>query len=186
MRGRSTGTGSKLIASSALLLTALWVRGEPAAAETLLERGSYLVNAVMACDSCHTPRRPDGAFVMEKRFSGGSQIWDEPTFIVRGANITPDPDTGIGGWSENDLMRALIEGARPPHARLGGVHLSPQMPFNFYKILLPRDLEAVVAYARTIAPVRNEVQPPVYKAPTVAPLVPGAERPIGSWRCAIP
>ena len=122
-----------------MALAAVFAGGEPTAAETLLERGSYLVNAVMACDSCHTPRGPQGALVMEKRFSGGSQTWDEPTFLVKGANITPDQDTGIGTWSEHDLKRALIEGARPGHARLGGVPLVPQMPFNFYKILLPRD-----------------------------------------------
>ena len=161
-----------------MALAAVFAGGEPTAAETLLERGSYLVNAVMACDSCHTPRGPQGALVMEKRFSGGSQTWDEPTFLVKGANITPDQDTGIGTWSEHDLKRALIEGARPGHARLGGVPLVPQMPFNFYKILLPRDLEAVVAYVRSVAPVRNEVQRPIYKAQTQVNLVPGAERPI--------
>jgi hypothetical protein len=108
-----------VIASSAAVL-AFVVGGGPAAAETLLERGSYLVNAVMACDSCHTPRGPGGTFVMEKRFSGGSQTWDEPTFVVRGANITPDLLTGIGGWSEDDLKRALIEGDRPaPRAPWG-------------------------------------------------------------------
>jgi mono/diheme cytochrome c family protein len=175
---RRIRTGSNVIAASAAALAAFVAGGEPAAAETLLERGSYLVNAVMACDSCHTPREPGGAFVMEKRFSGGSQTWNEPAFVVKGANITPDLDTGIGGWSEDDLKRALIEGCRPAHARLGSVPLVPQMPFNFYKILLPRDLEAVVAYVRSVAPVHNEVQAPIYKAPTVVNLVPGAERPI--------
>ncbi|MGZ3285333.1 MAG: c-type cytochrome, partial [Xanthobacteraceae bacterium] len=58
-------------------------------AQTPLERGSYLVNAVMACDGCHTPRTPAG-FVMEKRFSGGSQTWDEAAYTVKGSNITPD------------------------------------------------------------------------------------------------
>jgi mono/diheme cytochrome c family protein len=178
MPGRSPRTGSKVIATSALLLAACVAGGGPVAAETVLERGSYLVNAVMACDSCHTPRGPGGALVMEKRFSGGSQTWDEPAFVVTGANITPDLDTGIGGWSEHDLKRTLIEGVRPAHARLGGVPLAPQMPFNFYKILLPRDLEAVVAYVRSVAPLRNEIRPPIYKAPTEATLVPGAERPI--------
>lgn len=177
MGGRGRRAGSRLIASSAILL-AFAARGGPAAAETLLERGSYLVNAVMACDSCHTPRRPDGAYVMERRFSGGSQTWDEPAFLVKGANITPDRDTGIGGWSEDDVKRALSEGIRPPHARLGGVNLAPQMPFNFYKILLPRDLAAVAAYVRTVAPVRNEVQAPVYRTATQAIPVPSAERPI--------
>ena len=64
-------------------------------AESALERGSYLVNAVLACDGCHTPRGPAG-FDMTKRFSGGMQTWDEPTFTVKGSNITPDRVTGIG------------------------------------------------------------------------------------------
>src|SRR5215467_2391022 len=62
-------------------------------AKTPLERGSYLVNAVMACDGCHTPRVPSG-FIMDKRFSGGSGIWDTPAYTVRGSNITPDQETG--------------------------------------------------------------------------------------------
>src|SRR6266481_9780546 len=83
-----------------------------ATAQTPRERGSYLVNAVMACDGCHTPRGPAG-FDMEKRFSGGSQTWDAPAYLVKGSNITPDRDTGIGAWSADDLKRALTEGARP-------------------------------------------------------------------------
>lgn len=166
------------LAASAIALAAFLAGGEPIAADALIERGSYLVNAVMACDSCHTPRGPKGALLMDKRFSGGSQTWDEPTFVVKGANITPDLDTGIGTWSEHDLKHALIDGVRPAHARLGGIPLVPQMPFNFYKILLPHDLEAVVAYVRSVAPVHNEVQPPIYKATTEIKLVPGAERPM--------
>lgn len=81
-------------------------------AQTPLERGSYLVNAVMACDGCHTPRTPAG-FVMEKRFSGGSQTWDEAAYTVKGSNITPDRETGIGNWSEADLKRLLRDGIRP-------------------------------------------------------------------------
>jgi len=177
MRGRKIWVPSSVIASAAALAALLEGMG-PAAAETLLERGSYLVNAVMACDGCHTPRGPGGAFVMEKRFSGGSQTWDEPAFVVKGSNITPDLDTGIGVWSEDDLKRALIDGVRPAHARLGGVPLAPQMTFRFYKILTARDLDAVVAYVRSVAPIRNEVQSPIYRAPTEVNLVPGAERPI--------
>ena len=51
------------------------------------------------------------------------------------------------------------------------------MPFAFYKILTPRDLAAVVAYMRSVAPVRNAVPPPVYKAAMHAELVPGAVKP---------
>jgi mono/diheme cytochrome c family protein len=141
-------------------------------AETPVERGSYLVNAFMACDGCHTPR-PGGEFNMAKRFSGGLQVWNEKAYTVRGSNITPDRATGIGSWSEADLKRALTEGVRP-----SGVHLAPQMPFAFYKILTPRDLDAVVAYIRSAEPVSNQVPPPVYKAEAHAVLIPGAEKPL--------
>ena len=143
-----------------------------ATAQTLVERGAYLVNTVMACDGCHTPRGKSG-FIMEKRFSGGSQVWDTPAYTVRGTNITPDRETGIGAWSDAEIKRSLTEGTH----RLGRP-ISPQMPFPFYKILTPRDLDAVVAYLRTVAPVRNEVPPPVYKAAMHAELVPDAEKPI--------
>src|SRR5262245_5585119 len=156
-----------MIAGVALLITVVGV----AHAETSLERGSYLVNAVMACDGCHTPRGPSG-FIMDKRFSGGSGIWDTPAYTVRGTNITPDRETGIGAWSEIDIKRSLTDGVRPNRAPL-----SPQMPFAFYKILTPRDLDAVVAYVRSLAPVRNEVPPPVYKTAMHVELVPGAVKP---------
>ena len=133
-----------------------------------------LVNAVMACDGCHTPR-PGGVFDMTRRFSGGSQVWDEKAYTVRGTNITPDRETGIGSWSEGDLKRALTEGIRP-----SGAHLAPQMPFAFYKILTPGDLDALVAYIRSTEPVRNQVPPPVYKEATHAVLIPGAEKPLGT------
>jgi hypothetical protein len=142
-----------------------------AAAETLIERGSYLVNAVMGCDGCHTPR-PGGVFDMSTRFSGGSQVWDEQAYTVRGSNITPDPETGIGTWSEADIKRALTEGVRP-----SGVPLAPQMPFAFYKILTPHDLDAVAAYIKSVAPVRNQVPLPVYKSVMHAELIPNAEKP---------
>jgi mono/diheme cytochrome c family protein len=143
-----------------------------AAAQSSLQRGDYLVNAVMACDGCHTPRDSSG-FVMEKRFSGGSQTWDVPEYTVKGSNITPDPDTGIGRWSENDIKISLTEGLRPY-----GMPLAPQMPFTFYKIMTPGDLDAVVAYLRSIPAVRNAVQPPVYRATPKLEVIPGADKPI--------
>jgi len=144
-----------------------------ASAESLLERGDYLVNAVMACDGCHTPRSSAG-FDMSKRLAGGSILFDEPAFTVRGANITPDRETGIGAWSDADLRRALTEGVRP-----NGVPLAPAMPSAFYRILTPRDLDAIVAYVRAVPPVRHEVPLPDYKAEIRPQSVPGAEASIG-------
>jgi mono/diheme cytochrome c family protein len=145
-----------------------------ATAETPVERGGYLVNAVMACDGCHTPRGPAG-LDMTKRFSGGSQVWDEKAYTVRGSNITPDRDTGIGAWSADDVKRLMTEGKRP-----NGVPVAPQMPYGFYKILTPGDLDAIVAYVRTVEPLRHEVPPPVYKAEAHPVAIPGGEKSIGN------
>ena len=142
-----------------------------AAAQTLLDRGSYLVNAVLVCHNCHTPRDKSG-LIMEKRFSGGSQIWDTPAYTVKGSNISPDRDTGIGAWSDSEIRRAITDGVHR-HGR----PIAPQMPFVFYQIMTPRDLDAVVAYLRSVAPVRNEVQAPVYKAAMQIDPVPGATKP---------
>jgi mono/diheme cytochrome c family protein len=144
-----------------------------AVAETPIERGSYLVNAVMACDGCHTPRGP-GGLIMERRFSGGSIVWDGPAYTVHGSNITPDRDTGIGAWSDDDLKRLLISGVRP-----NGVSVAPQMPYGFYRILTPSDLDAIAAYLKTAKPVSNEMPPPVYKAAAYPVPLPGAETSIG-------
>lgn len=149
----------------------LFAAGNAARSETALERGSYLVNALMACDACHTPPGPQG---MSRRFSGGPQTWDTPAYTVKGANISQDQETGIGSWSEGDLAKALVEGVRP-----NGIPLAPQMPFGFYKIITPDDLKAIVTYVRTIPPTRNAVQPPQYKANWENYVVPGGEKSIG-------
>ena len=143
-----------------------------AQSETSLERGSYLVNALMACDACHTPPGPQG---MSRRFSGGPQTWDTPAYTVKGANISQDVETGIGSWSEANLVKALTDGVRP-----NGVPLAPQMPYAFYKIATPDDIKAIAEYVRTVPPTRNQVQTPQYKASWETHLVPGAETSIGA------
>ena len=167
----------RLVIMSAAALVAA-VAG--ANAETPLERGSYLVNAVMACDGCHTPRTPAG-FVHGEAVLRRIADLGRGAYTVKGSNITPDRDTGIGSWSEADLKRLLRDGVRP-----SGVHVAPQMPFGFYKILTPGDLDAVVAYVRSVAPVRNEVQPPVYKAAMHYDAIPGAAEPFSDETLADP
>jgi mono/diheme cytochrome c family protein len=144
-----------------------------AAAQTPVERGSYLVNGILTCGNCHTPRGPGGVLVMEKQLSGGPQTWDEPTYKVKGSNITPDPETGIGSWSAADIKSLLQTGHRP-----NGVQVAPIMPYAFYKIFTPGDLDAVAAYLRSLAPVRNAVEAPVYKAALHVDAYPNADNPM--------
>jgi mono/diheme cytochrome c family protein len=145
-----------------------------AIAESPAERGAYLVNTVMACGNCHSPRNADGNTIADKAFSGGLSF-TTPAFIVTAPNITPDVETGIGSWSDAEIRRALMEGMRPDHGRLAGVPLAAIMPANFYRALLPDDLDAIVAYLHTIKPVRSETPDPVYKSPVHRDPYPDAE-----------
>jgi mono/diheme cytochrome c family protein len=152
----------------------MFMPARPAGAETLLERGSYLVNTILACGNCHTPKTADGSAIAEKELSGGLSF-ATPAFNATASNITSDRDTGIGAWSDEDIKRALTEGVRPAHARSPGAPLAAVMPVGFYKALLPRDLNAIVVYLRSVKPVRNEVRAPEYKAPAHRDSYPDAE-----------
>src|SRR5882672_12076986 len=143
-------------------------------ADSPAERGNYLVNTIMACGNCHTPRDADGKAITDRAFSGGL-TFATPAFVATAPNITPDVETGIGSWSDAEVKRALIEGVRPDHGRLAGVPLAAIMPANFYKALLPDDLDAIVAYLRGLKPVRNEAPDPVYKVAVRRDPYPDAE-----------
>jgi mono/diheme cytochrome c family protein len=158
------------IASCVMVLAA----ANGARAESPAERGGYLVNTVMACGNCHSPRDAAGKTIAEKALSGGS-TFSTPGFIATAPNITPDLETGIGSWNDAEIKRALVEGMRPDHGRLAGVPLAAIMPVNFYKGLLPDDLDAIVVYLHTVKPIRNEVPGPVYKAPVRRDAYPDAE-----------
>jgi mono/diheme cytochrome c family protein len=136
----------------------------------LVKRGDYLVNGIMTCGNCHSPKGPPAA-VAGKDFSGGLS-WDEPPFKVTAPNITPDKDTGIGGWTDAEVKTVMRTGIRP-----NGVHVAMVMPTGFYHIMTERDLNAVVAYLRTLKPVNNKVADPIYKMPQVEHVIPGGEKP---------
>ena len=129
----------------------------------------------MACGNCHTPRDAEGKPIAERAFSGGGLTFATPAFVATAPNITPDTETGIGSWSDAEIKHALVEGMRPDHGHLAGVPLAAIMPANFYKALLPDDLDAIVAYLRTVKPIRNQVPDPVYKAPVRRDPYPDAE-----------
>jgi mono/diheme cytochrome c family protein len=144
----------------------------------LLERGRYLVEVTAACGNCHTPKGPTGN-VPGRELAGGFVI-DAPPFRAVASNITPDPETGIGRWTDAQLARAIREGIRPDGSLIG-----PPMPFAFYRGLSDADLAAMVAYLRTVPPIRNAVEkstyriplPPAY-GPPVASVAPPADNPV--------
>lgn len=140
-------------------------------AQAPVERGKYLVNTIMTCQNCHTPKGERGAPIYERDLSSGLS-WDEPPFKVTASNITQDKETGIGAWTDEQIKTALRKGERP-----NGVHLAAIMPYDFYEILTDRDLNAIVAYLRTVKPVKQTVPDPVYKIALPRHIPPGAEKP---------
>ncbi|WP_421991068.1 c-type cytochrome [Roseococcus sp.] len=109
-----------------------------------VERGRYL--AVLGdCAACHTA--PGG-----QPFAGGVPI-ETPFGRLVGANITPDPDTGIGNWTLADFQGAMSRGV----AR-GGAHLYGAMPYTAYTRVTAADNAAIWAYLQSLEPVRVEVE----------------------------
>ncbi len=129
-------------------------KGLPAPPKTdKVAYGRYIVTAQAHCFECHTPLGPKGQPDMSKLGAGGMKIQLAPGMDVLTANITSDPDTGIGKWSDDDIKKALTEGVTPT-----GQHISPPMPFQWFKNMTADDLDAVVAFVRTIPPVKNKVE----------------------------
>jgi len=122
----------------------------PVRAETQLERGRYLVETLAGCGNCHTPRGPNGPLT-DKKFAGGEIIKHED-FTAVVANITPDLETGIGRWTDREIITAIREGRRPDGSLIG-----PAMPSRSYRHLADEDVEAIVAYLRSVPPVYNPI-----------------------------
>jgi mono/diheme cytochrome c family protein len=119
--------------------------------DEVIEHGKALVVAG-DCTSCHTadPAKP---------FAGGKRI-DTPFGAVYSPNLTPDRDTGIGGWSNQDFYRALRYGVAP-----NGSRYYPAFPYPYFTKMTRDDILAVRAYLATLAPVSNRAPPPALRFP---------------------
>lgn len=139
--------------------------------EAAVARGKYLVT-IGGCNDCHTPGhffgKPDMA-----RMLGGSEVGFEiPGLgVFYGPNLTPDKRTGLGNWTDAQIVAAFRTGARPD-----GRQLAPIMPWRALAVLTDQDAAAIVAFLRSLPPVDNAVPGPFgpAEAPTsfVSKIVP--------------
>jgi len=141
-----------------LVSTVVLVGIGTASAQTPLERGKYLMNSIVACGNCHTPQTPQGP-VSGKELAGGTRF-EEGFGVAYAPNITPDAETGIGKWSDADLIKAIRDGKRPD-----GTTIGPPMPIALYRDISDADAQAIVAYIRATPPVVNKVAKSEYKMP---------------------
>ncbi len=161
----------RAIAAALAIALGVWPHG--AAAQTQVERGKYLVT-IMGCSDCHTPGsflgHPDMA-----RFLGGSDVgFSIPGLgVFPGRNLTPDPETGLGKWTTQQVVTAFTTGVRPD-----GRILAPIMPYEDFKFLTKSDALAIAAYLKSLKPIKNAVPGPFgpNETPTtfVMTVVPGA------------
>ncbi len=120
-----------------------------------IERGRYLVENVTGCAHCHGNRDWSlfsGPAKPENRLAGGRCFTPERGFPGNMCipNLTPDEETGLGRWSDGEILRALREGVGRD-----GLALFPMMPYHAYRHLSDRDAAAIVAYLRSLEPVSN-------------------------------
>ena len=128
--------------------------GQAMADDAVLERGRYLANSIAACGNCHTPQGPEGP-IAGMEYAGGMVIDMAGLFTANVPNITPDAETGIGGWTDEQIAKAIREGMRPDGSLIG-----PPMPFGMYRNISDSDIKALVAYVRSVSPVKNKVATP--------------------------
>lgn len=116
-------------------------------------RGGYLVNSVMGCTDCHTPVDPATGAPLLDKYLAGKQPYEGPWGIVYGGNITPDEETGIGSWTEEEVKRAVLSGIGKDGRRL------ILMPWYSYTALTPEDADAVAFYLKNVLPAVNNKIP---------------------------
>ncbi len=120
-----------------------------------LEKGRYLAEAMTGCIACHSPIDESRAGDFPQAgFEYAGRVWPEgsgfPGKIVA-PNISPDPETGIGQWTDGEIVRAIREGVSRD-----GRPLFPLMNYPAYRDLTDEDVLAIVAYLRTRKPIRRD------------------------------
>lgn len=141
-----------LVGTGMLATESLDAGASSRAASAEVERGEYLAT-IMDCAGCHTPGALAGQPDFDRRLAGSSIGFALPGGgVVYPKNLTPDAETGLGRWSEDEIARAVRRG----QGRDGRV-LIPVMPWPSYAVLTEGDARAIAAYLKSVPAVRFEV-----------------------------
>ena len=158
-----------------LFVIALALLPACARADSPVERGKYLVT-IAGCNDCHTPGGLLGSPDL-KRLLGGSDVgFGIPgSGVWIGPNLTPDKETGLGDWTDEQIVAAITKGVRPDGRKLSGI-----MPSQALSHLTAEDALAIVAYLKSVPPVKNKVPGPygasqTPAAPYVSVVIPTAQ-----------
>ena len=145
--------------------------GGSAGAGVSVERGEYLA-FTSGCVDCHTPGTFYGVSDLDRELSGSDLGWQGPWGVTFPTNLTPDQETGIGSWTEEEIVIAIRTGQRPD-----GTQLNPPMPWPSFSKMTDDDAYSIAAYLKSIPAIRHQ---------TPAGIGPGGAVPAGSRVLALP
>ena len=123
-----------------------------------VKRGQHLVDA-LACSLCHSPVDANRRMLPGMRLAGGVRFLVEPYGDFTTGNLTSDKETGLGNWTDEEIKRVITKGMLPDGTRL----LPFPMDWASFATMKASDLDAIVAYLRTVPAVSNKVPRPKYK-----------------------
>ena len=196
MRKWRMAAGAALV--TAVVATSAVASAAGKAAGATVKRGEYLVT-IGSCNDCHTPAKmgPNGPEPDLSRLLSGHPAdmqlppapkleapwlasvtatmtaWSGPWGVSYTANLTPDPETGLGKWSEQNFVEAMRTGRHMGRGR----PILPPMPVAWIGKMTTQDLKAVFAYLKSIPPIQNRVPDPTPPAgpPAAAPSQAGSK-----------
>jgi mono/diheme cytochrome c family protein len=146
---------SSVVTLSLLLALAGCAGTRTTTASAGVSRGEYLAR-IMDCAGCHTPGALTGKPDFSRNLAGSDVGFHVPgAGVFYPPNLTPDRTTGLGGWTDAQIARAIRHGERPD-----GRRLLPVMPWPSYSALTDADVTALVAHLRTLPPISRRVPPP--------------------------
>jgi mono/diheme cytochrome c family protein len=140
-------------------VASFYARNEAEAAAHPVQRGQYLAET-LGCAACHSPLDQDRRVLPGLKWAGGLRIRLEPFGDYPTGNLTSDPATGLGNWTDDEIKAVITRGILRDGTRL----LPYPMDWPSFSTLKPADLDALVAFLRTIPPVVNHVPGPVRTA----------------------
>ena len=118
-------------------------------ADDKVARGRYLTG-IIGCNDCHTPGAFYGAPDTTRVLAGSEVGWQGPWGVSFARNLSSDTETGLGSWTEAQIVTAIREGRRPD-----GSPLLPPMPWPTFAQMTDEDAHAIAAYIKTLPAVRH-------------------------------
>jgi cytochrome c553 len=126
----------------------------------MVARGAYLVDHLIACSDCHTPKLQSGAPDMSRYLAGNPDFVKLPNGdALPSRNLTPDKATGLGNYTADQIKHMFMDGVVPGGADGGTTALNPVMPYYVFHNMTSDDADAVVAYLQSIPPISHLIPP---------------------------